>query len=98
LLDLAYWIVSAVLVFRMLYVSNSGEVRAYVFIGLAIGALLYYWLLSEYTTALTRWLIKAVKWFIELIVSIFQFTIVKPLLILWAVIIFIIQLGTKFTI
>lgn len=98
LLDLAYWIVSAILVFRMLYVSNSGEVRAYVFIGLAAGALLYYWLFSHFTTALTKWMIKAVKRLIAVVKHVFHFMFIKPLLLLWAVLTFFIQLGTKITI
>lgn len=97
LLDLAYWIASAILVFRMLYVSNSGEVRAYVFVGLAIGALLYYWLFSNLTTALTRWVIRAIKWLIALFVKIFQITIIKPILLAWIVLLFFINVGTKFT-
>jgi len=98
LLDLAYWIVSAILVFRMLYVSNSGEVRAYVFIGLAIGALLYYWLFSQFTVKLTLGLIAAVKWLVALVINIFHYVIVKPLLFIWTVLLYFLNLGTKITI
>lgn len=98
LLDLAYWVVSAILVFRMLYVSNSGEVRAYVFIGLALGALLYYWLFSAYTTALTRWIIRAIKWLIALIIRIFHIFLIRPIVFIWSVLLYLINLGTKFTI
>ncbi|WP_285855835.1 spore cortex biosynthesis protein YabQ [Paenibacillus camelliae] len=97
-LDIAYWIASAILVFRMLYVSNYGEVRAYVFIGLAVGAILYYWLFSSFTTTLTKWLIQAIKWLISGIIRMFQLLIVKPLLFLWMVVLYILNLGTKFSI
>jgi len=98
LLDLIYWIASAIIVFRMLYVSNSGEVRAYVFVGLAIGFLFYYWLFSKITTKMTLWLIKAVKWCIQIIVSIFYILVIKPILIIWAILLYITKLGSKFSI
>jgi len=97
-LDMAYWIASAILVFRMLYVSNHGEVRAYVFIGLAIGALLYYWLFSSFTTALTKWLIRAIKWVFSFIIRTIQLLIIKPIIFLWMVILYILNLGSKFSI
>jgi len=97
-LDMAYWVFSAILVFRMLYVSNQGEVRAYVFIGLAVGALLYYWLFSTFTTALTKWLIRAIKSLIAWIIRIFQLLVIKPILFFWTIILFILNLGSKFTI
>lgn len=98
LLDLTYWIASAIIVFRMLYVSNSGEVRAYVFVGLAIGAILYYLLFSKLTMTLTLWLIKAVKWCIQLIINIFHFLVIKPVMLLWTILLFILTISYKFTI
>lgn len=98
LIDLIYWIASAIVVFRMLYVSNSGEVRAYVFVGLAIGFLFYYWLFSKITTKMTLWLIKAIKWCIQIIVNIFHIIVIKPILIIWVVLLYIMKLGSKITI
>ncbi|WP_343207963.1 spore cortex biosynthesis protein YabQ [Anaerolentibacter hominis] len=40
--DLLFWIVSGCLVFRMIYLENNGEIRAFAFIGLLIGALCYF--------------------------------------------------------
>lgn len=98
MLDLTYWIASAIVVFRILFVSNSGEVRAYVFVGLAIGFLIYYWLFSKLTVNFTLWLIKAVKWCIQIVINIFHFLVVKPILILWAIVIYILVLSSKITI
>ncbi len=46
LLDVAYWVAAVLLVFRVLFYANYGEVRLFVFIGLSIGAILYFWLLG----------------------------------------------------
>ena len=98
LLDLLYWIASAMIVFRMLYVSNNGEVRAYVFVGLAIGVVVYYWLFSKATTKITLWLINAVKWCIQVIANVFHFIVIKPILVIWAILLYIMKLGSKITI
>ena len=36
-LDFLYWIAAAFFIFRMLYVTNDGQLRFYVFVGLFIG-------------------------------------------------------------
>lgn len=48
ILDLAFWLVSSAVVVVGLFYSNYGELRFYVFGGLAAGAGLYYSLLSRY--------------------------------------------------
>lgn len=52
--DLIYWLVMAVLVFVLLLKANWGEVRMYVFMGLGLGALLYYGVLSKPVSRLVR--------------------------------------------
>lgn len=42
LLDLLYWLLATLFVFGLLLLINWGEVRFYVFIALAAGAVLYY--------------------------------------------------------
>lgn len=46
LADVGYWLVATAVVFGALLISNWGELRLYVFIGLGLGALLYYRLFS----------------------------------------------------
>lgn len=48
-LDLLYWIFAAVFVFRMLYISNHGELRFYVFLGLFLGIWIHFLFLSSLT-------------------------------------------------
>ena len=46
--DSLYWIAFAVTEFVMLYRENNGVLRAYVFWGTAVGAILYHFLISRY--------------------------------------------------
>lgn len=97
-LDIMYWMAAAVAVFRMLYASNNGEVRAYVFLGLAIGVILYYWLLSKPVIAIVQWLIKAVRSLIAFIGKLIHIFIIKPILLLYKTIIVILGFGSALTI
>lgn len=45
--DLLYWVVVAVIIFAVVYYSNEGEIRGYVFIGTVLGIILYALLLSK---------------------------------------------------
>lgn len=98
MLDVIYWMAAAVVVFRMLYASNNGEVRAYVFLGLAIGVILYSWLLSKPVIALVKWLIGAVRALIAFIMKLLNFVIVKPILLLYKTVMVILGFGSALTI
>lgn len=52
LTDILYWLMATVVVFGALLISNWGELRFYVFIGLLSGMLVYYRLLSRVTVIL----------------------------------------------
>lgn len=45
--DIIYWLVTTALVFGMLLWGTWGELRLYVFIGIGLGALLYFYLFSR---------------------------------------------------
>ncbi|REK69230.1 spore cortex biosynthesis protein YabQ [Paenibacillus paeoniae] len=97
-LDIIYWMAAAVIVFRMLYASNNGEVRAYVFLGLAIGVILYYWLLSRPVISLVKWIIAAVRALISFTLKVFDILIVKPTLLLYKTVKVILGFGSALTI
>jgi spore cortex biosynthesis protein YabQ len=97
-LDVLYWIASAVVVFRMLYASNNGEVRAYVFLGLAIGVILHYWLLSKAVVVSVKWSIRAVKACISFVLRLIDAIIVKPILLLYKLAKVILGFGSALTI
>lgn len=52
--DLIFWLFITVIVFALLLEANWGELRMYVFLGLGMGALLYYYLLSRPVSRLVR--------------------------------------------
>ena len=45
--DFIYWIIIAVVMFGVVYYSNDGEIRGYIFLGAMIGVVLYVLLLSK---------------------------------------------------
>lgn len=45
--DLTYWIIVAAIVFALIFYSNDGEIRGYIFIGAIIGVTLYMLLFSN---------------------------------------------------
>jgi len=45
--DFVFWVLVALIMFAVVYFSNEGEVRGYIFLGAAIGIVLYSLLLSR---------------------------------------------------
>ncbi|WP_364154711.1 spore cortex biosynthesis protein YabQ [Paenibacillus sp. LPE1-1-1.1] len=97
-LDVIYWMAAALVIFRVLYASNNGEVRAYVFIGLAIGIVIYYFLFSRMVIAAVKWLIGAVRKLISFVLRCLDILIVKPLLLLYKMVLVIFAFGSALTI
>lgn len=78
--DIIFWLLTTALVFVLLLRGNWGEVRLYVFVGLSLGAFLYYRLFSVQFSRLVR-----LKFYL------FQKTwelLVKLVLLIWTVILF----------
>lgn len=92
LLDLAYWIAATLVVFRVLSSSNDGEVRAYVFLGLLIGIAFYFWLFSSTVIRFVVWLIRAVQWIARVIAKCFTIFIIKPIVLVYRLVRFIVGL------
>ncbi len=57
-LDLAFWLVMTVVVFIVLLASVSGEVRAYVLVGMGLGGCFYVLLFSRAVFRLTYFLVR----------------------------------------
>jgi spore cortex biosynthesis protein YabQ len=45
--DLIFWLLVAVIIFAVIFFSNDGEMRGYIFIGTALGVILYMLLFSK---------------------------------------------------
>lgn len=64
--DIVFWIVSALIIFNMTFKYNNGEVRWYIYAGMALGMLLYNRSVSaifvKYISMLLKYLLKPLKY------------------------------------
>lgn len=77
-IDTVYWIVATILIFRLLYQSNHGQIRLFVFIGLVAGVIVYYFIFSRLVVRTIELLIQAVKWLYKLCVRVVEIFIIAP--------------------
>jgi spore cortex biosynthesis protein YabQ len=78
-LDVVYWLAATVLVFRVLYETNLGEVRLFVFLGLLLGLSLYFALISRWAVLAFRWAVAFVRRLARFAVRLFDMLIVRPI-------------------
>jgi len=75
--DLMYWIIVAVIMFAVVYHSNEGEIRGFIFIGTILGVTLYALLLSKIVTKsaifIIRLVIKILKKLWKIVIFPFKF-------------------------
>jgi spore cortex biosynthesis protein YabQ len=79
-LDLLFWGVGTVTVFRVLFLSNGGDVRIYVFLAMALGVSFYFALISGFAVQSVRWLIKQMKALIRFLIKLVDLLIVRPII------------------
>lgn len=95
--DVIFWVVSALIVMYSLFVFNNGEFRAYIFIGILLGAVIYMLFFSKFVVNISVKIISILKNIILFIYKgiaypikiIYKFTkhiLINP----------IIRIGTKF--
>ncbi len=89
LVDIIYWIVATILVFRLLVFSNEGQVRIFVFLGILIGICFYFAFLS-------RWVVRTVLLLIRLAIALYRLAkrtveifIIAPVIGLYRLLLFI---------
>jgi len=97
-MDIAYWVAATALIFRLLYASNNGELRLFVFIGLAIGAFAYAMLLSKLTVRIFQFVFATLKAIFRIGVKTIDIVIVKPAIGLYRVAIVLLGFLRAFTI
>lgn len=73
--DIVYWISCAFIGFGILYVHNYSQIRFFVFIGMALGALFYFCTFSLLFMKIATWLIEVVKKIIRYIVNLISIPI-----------------------
>lgn len=89
LLDLLYWFIGTIVVFLLLYESNWGEIRPFIFLGLGIGICLYFLLFSRYIVRFILILIKVTKAVCHFIVKMVKLLIIKPAIGMYRVVVII---------
>ena len=60
--DIFYWVISSVLIFRMMYQLNDGIIRGFSVLGITIGMTLYKYILSE-------WVVNGISFLLNTIIS-----------------------------
>lgn len=59
--DIAFWIISGILLLSGIFILNEGKIRAYLFIGLFSGILLYIITLSKFTLRIGTFSLKKIN-------------------------------------
>lgn len=90
LCDLAFWIASAGMVFIILVKVNDGIVRFPVYLGVIVGAWLYFVVGSKYYIQFLLAVIRFSQWLYRLIVRILDIFLVKPIQFFYRLIVMII--------
>ncbi|MHA0857620.1 spore cortex biosynthesis protein YabQ [Paenibacillus sp. CMAA1364] len=91
LMDFMYWCGMAIFIFRMLYISNQGELRFYVFIGLFLGVWCYFLILSVTTQRFVVMLIKVIQFVLRVIERLIMVTLWIPVRTLYRLVVAVIR-------
>lgn len=83
LLDIVFWLLGTVLIFKLLYMSNLGQVRMFIFIGLLVGVGVYFLLFSKTVIQIILWMIRVVRMTIRIGKKMIQLFIVTPIVWLY---------------
>jgi len=85
LIDVLYWIAATIFVFRVLMMANYGEVRFFIFIGLAMGVILYALMLGRPFRRLVEILIRIIVRVVKFTIRTIRILVIRPLLFLYNV-------------
>lgn len=85
-LDFMYWLVAVCFVFRVLYLTNQGDLRFYVFIGLFLGVWFYFLWFSFTTVRIVVILMKALKQLVRFVKVCLDILLVRPVLLIYKLI------------
>lgn len=94
LLDLAYWVIATLFVFRMLFIGNFGQVRIFVFLGLAAGYTIYFLGLSRTSVKMIRLLLRGIEVLIQFVIRCVEIFIIRPFRLLVRLVRFLLGIVT----
>ncbi|MBA4542436.1 MULTISPECIES: spore cortex biosynthesis protein YabQ [Thermoactinomyces] len=95
LIDLLYWVVSAGLVFGLLFWSNWGEMRFYFFVAVGVGFLLYFRWFSRTVTKMIRLFLYGMERLLFFCFRILRLCLWVPLLSLWQLAIVVLRFALQ---
>ncbi|MDT3428752.1 spore cortex biosynthesis protein YabQ [Paenibacillus forsythiae] len=82
-LDILYWLASALIVFRLLYAGNQGQLRFYALLGLFAGVWAYFLIFSVTVQKFVVMLIQTVERIWKLLMKLLGILIGMPLMWIW---------------
>ena len=74
--DLMFWIISALFMFALSLKFNDGEIRWYMFLGLAFGAIIYFGTFSRFVVKCS---VAVISFFKKLLITIFKILLFRSL-------------------
>ncbi len=77
--DILFWILVAIIIFILVFVTNNGELRWYEFLGVALGVIFYHLLFSMYIIKISVKIINIIK---KIVISILR-VLLFPFLFLY---------------
>lgn len=89
LFDIIYWIIATVVVFGVLFVSNDGELRFFIFIGLLLGTWFYFSLVSSYMIVSIKHCMRWIKKMVDFLWRCFNNIIIKPIKMVYRLLVFL---------
>lgn len=95
--DFIYWIIVAVVMFGVVYYSNDGELRGYIFIGVLIGVVLYILLLSKLVVKVSVFAIQLTVKLVKKVLFVITYPFRVILRILWIPCKFLLKTMIKWT-
>ena len=69
--DIIFWIITGIIVLYSIFIFNNGEIRFFMFLGIALGAFLYMTLFSGYIISVSVHIIKFFKKIFGFILKVF---------------------------
>lgn len=69
--DIIFWIITGIIVLYSIFIFNNGEIRFFMFLGIALGAFLYMTLFSSYIISVSVHIIKFFKKIFGFILKVF---------------------------
>lgn len=81
--DILFWILTGFIVLFSIFKFNNGEIRSYIFLGIALGVLIYMLTISKfiikYAVLIINWIKKIIYYPISIIANILRKIVINPM-------------------